>query len=129
MVEIDLGSAAVDRGWDREDIRVSMRQPEFEIHSPGSSGWFEDELLSLVSLLPSGFALQTCITCGLSDYSPYGHGSFGSLACFRDAADDYRRVCSKAGIFAIWGRLTEFVQETHHCDHYEPRIPGSGYRG
>ncbi len=127
--EVVLGLPTERGGLDREDIRVSLQQAEFSIRSRGDSGWFEDELLSLSAQLPDDFSLQCCITCGLSDYSPYGHGPFGSLACFRDAADDYRLVCSKAGIFQIWGRLTEYVQETHYCCHYETRPEGRGYRG
>ncbi|RYD29756.1 MAG: hypothetical protein EOP86_21180 [Verrucomicrobiaceae bacterium] len=119
-----------DKGFpDREDITVALTQPEFSIRSRGDSGWFEDELLSLVRQLPAGFHFENCLTCGLSDYSPYGHRTFGDLACFRDAAADYRQVSSKAGIFQIWPRLTEYVQETHHCPHYEPRPKGRGYRG
>jgi len=129
LAEIVLGLPTQLGGLDREDIEVSLDQPEFSIRSRGDSGWFEDELLSLSAQLPEGFSLQCCITCGLSDYSPYGHGAFGSLACFRGAADDYRVVCSKAGIFQIWGRLTEYVQETHYCSHYETRPKGRGYRG
>jgi hypothetical protein len=124
-----LGLLTERGGLDREDIQVSLHQQEFSIRSRGDSGWFEDELLSLVAQLPAGFSLQACITCGLSDYSPYGHGAFGCLTCFRDAADDYRLVTSKAGIFRIWDRMTEYVQETHYCGLYEARPKGRGYRG
>lgn len=127
--EVVLGLPTERGGLDREGIQVGLHQPEFSIRSRGDSGWFEDELLSLSAQLPDHFLLQCCITCGLSDYSPYGHGAFGCLACFRDAAEDYRLVCSKGGIFQIWGRLTEYVQETHYCSHYETRPKGRGYRG
>ena len=127
--EIILGHQGPRGGLDTEIVRTRLVQPEFTIMSRGDSGWFEDELLSLAAQLPNGFALQTCITCGLSDYSPYGHGCFGCLACFRDVADEYRQVHTKAGIFSIWDRLTEYVQETHYCQHYEPRPTGRGYRG
>jgi hypothetical protein len=114
---------------DHEDLRLSLHQPEFSIISEGKSGWFEDELQSLNAQLPAGFSLQICITCGLSDYSPYGHRLFGDLACFREADGEYRSVNSKDGIFAIWPRLTEYVQETHYCPRYEQRPKGRGYRG
>ena len=127
--EIVLGLQGHRGGLDDETVQTSLTQPEFTVVSRGDSGWFEGELLSLAAQLPSGFALEACITCGLSDYSPYGHGCFGCMACFRDVADDYRRVNSKAGIFAIWDRLTDYVQETHYCHHYEPRPKGRGYRG
>jgi hypothetical protein len=126
---IELGNPAPNGGLDRENVRLAMEQPEFSISSPGDSGWFEDEMLSFVAQLPPGFSLQTCVTCGLSDYSPYGHGFSGDLACFREVPEDYRAVTSKAGIFALWGRMTEFVQEFHWCDQFEDRPKGRGYRG
>ncbi len=129
QAEIVLGLPTEQGNLDRENIQVSLQQPEFSIRSRGDSGWFEDELLSLTAQLPFGFSLECCITCGLSDYSPCGHGAFGCLACFRDVADEYRRVNSKAGIFEIWGRLTGYVQETHYCQRYETRPKGRGYRG
>jgi len=129
LADVVLGLPTAKGNLDREDIQVSLQQPEFSIRSRGDSGWFEDELLFLSSQLPTGFSLQICITCGLSDYSPYGHGAFGCLACFRDVADDYRSVNSKADIFALWDRLTVYVQETHYCSQYEPRPKGRGYRG
>lgn len=127
---IELGKPDTVRGGiDSEWVTLEMSEPEFQITTPGRSGWFEDELLSLSAQLPFGFFLLTCITCGLSDYSPYGHGSFGYLACFRHAKADYRAVRSKMGIFALWNRMTEYVQETHYCDEFETRPPGRGYRG
>ena len=127
--EIILGAPSQSGGLDFESYRVGIAEPEIEFMSDGSSGWFENDLLSLVEHLPAGFRLEACITCGLSDYSPYGHGSLGDMACFRDAAADYREVRSKAGIFNLWGRMTEYVQETHFCPAYEPRPKGRGYRG
>ena len=127
--EVGLGSPGAKGGLDEVSVSASLTEPEFSIQSPGDSGWFEDELLSLSNALPAGFGIQACITCGLSDYSPYGHGTFGSMACFRDAAEDYRQVGSKEDIFALWNRLTEYVQETHYCDQFEERPKGRGYRG
>ena len=127
--EIILGPPGPRGSIESEIIKVAMHETEFDITTPGRSGWFEDELLILSAQLPPGFRLEACITCGLSDYSPYGHGCFGCLACFRDAKEDYRRVNSKQGIFAIWDRLTGYVQETYYCDQYEIRPKGRGYRG
>jgi hypothetical protein len=127
--EIILGAPDDRGGIKSELIQLTMNEPEFSASTTGKSGWFEDELLSIAAQLPKGFALQACITCGLSDYSPYGHGSFGCLACFKNAKEDYRLVSSKAGIFAIWNRMTEYVQETHYCSEYENRPKGRGYRG
>jgi hypothetical protein len=127
--DIELGDPVPKRGLDRESVRLSVVEPEFSATSAGTSGWFEDEMIDLVRQFPSGFCLETCFTCGLSDYSPYGHGLFGCLACFRAAKDEYRRVSSKQAIFALWDRMTEYVQETHWCDQFEERPAGRGYRG
>ncbi|WP_265593590.1 DUF6304 family protein [Verrucomicrobium sp. BvORR034] len=129
QAEVVLGLPVERGGLDREDIEVSLHQPEFSIRSTGVSGLFEEELRSLTEQLPAGFSLECCITCGLSDYSPAGQGAFGCLACFRDVADEYRLVKSKADIFRIWKRKTDDVQETHYCPHYESRPKGRGYRG
>jgi hypothetical protein len=62
-------------------------------------------------------------------YSPYGHGLFGGLACFRGNKAGYRAVTGKDDLFAVWDTMTEFVQETHLCPEFERRVPGTGYRG
>jgi hypothetical protein len=62
-------------------------------------------------------------------YSPYGHGMFGCLACFRGNKAEYSQVKSKGDMFRVWRTLTEYVQETHLCEEYELRKPGTGYRG
>jgi hypothetical protein len=97
------------------------------VRSPGRSGWFEDELLALQR--ETGLQFKTCFGCGLSDYSPYGHGMFGDLMCFRTNKAAYRAVDSKGALFAIWGSGCGYVEETHACDDFEPRRPGAGYRG
>jgi hypothetical protein len=113
---------------DTTDVKTYLVQPEFSIASRGASGCIESELLSLESQLPPGFHLQMCLTCGLSDYSPAGQQTFGNLACFRDVVEEYYKVHSKADIFALWKRLTEYVQETHYCTAYELRPKDRGYR-
>lgn|SRR5579875_150910 len=70
-----------------------------------------------------------CFTCAFSDYSPVGHGLFGSLACFRGNKSSYLQVQSKRDLFAIWNTMTEFIQETYCCPAFERRKPGTGYRG
>jgi hypothetical protein len=73
--------------------------------------------------------LQTCFCCAFSDYSPYGNGLFGDLACFRDNKQPYLAVETKRDFLALWDTYTEFVQETYHCGEFERRKPGTGYRG
>jgi hypothetical protein len=88
----------------------------------------ESGLVKLQTLAPE-LHFKTCYGCGLSDYSPGGQDLFGTLMCFRDANDDYRRVQTKWDLFALSPRVTEAVQETHVCAEWERRKPGTGYRG
>lgn len=128
QANINLGLAN-ERFGHTGGVRVDLVLPELSIGSSVDTGFFENALLSLNSQLPEGFSLEACITCGLSDYSPAGNGSFGCLACFRHVAAQYRQVQSKSDIFTLWDRLTEYVQETHYCPCFERRLPGTGYRG
>ena len=128
-VRLELGDPTSRGGLTHEHVGLTLEAPSGTLRSAGTSGWFEDELLDLVQKLAIGETLFTCITCAHSDYSPFGHGLFGGLACFRDAKEDYARVHDKSSLFAIWDRHTELVQETHRCPDHRPRKPGTGYRG
>ena len=69
---------------------------------------------------------ECCLTCGLSDYSPAGQAIMG-MRCHRDAREQYRAVTSKSDYWGV--PVTEEVPEFYRCDAYEPRVPGTGYRG
>ncbi len=127
-VELELGAPRPDQGLDRERVVLELAVEERHVRSSGRSGWFEDELVEIQRACPD-LRLVTCFGCGLSDYSPYGHGLFGNLMCFRGNKVAYRAVQSKQDLFAIIDTVTEQVQETHVCAEYEPRVPGAGYRG
>jgi hypothetical protein len=88
--------------------------------------WFEDGIPVLEATLPAGVRFRCCLTCGLSDYSPGGHGLTGIL-CHRDAREQYLAVRSKLDYWKV--PVTEEVLETYLCPQYEPRVPGTGYRG
>lgn len=124
-----IGGPRANGGTDGETLQLELRFLARVVRSKGTSGWFEDELLSLVRQLEAGESMRACITCGLSDYSPVGHGLFGGLACFRDAKEAYGKVTDKGGLFSVWPLMTEFVQETYHCGEYVRRAPNTGYRG
>jgi hypothetical protein len=126
---LDFGKPSSKGGLENEDIKLQLKFRDQEFQSTGKSGWFEDELLELEKQLPAGCHMKLCITCAFSDYSPYGHGMFGCLACFRGNKAEYSQVKSKGDIFRVWGTMTEYVQETHLCEEYELRKPGTGYRG
>lgn len=126
---LELGYPHPDGGNASEALLLELTTPSGRLRSAGRSGWFEDELLDLARQLPPGDSIRACITCAFSDYSPYGHGLFGGLACFRDAKEAYRRVTGKQQLFDVWDLMTDFVQETYLCDQYQTRKPGAGYRG
>lgn len=123
-----LGRAAPRGGIDQEILCLVLRW-ESGIAESRERGWFEDAMADLQALLPGGVSLRCCFGCAFSDYSIYGHGLFGSLACFRDNKDDYLAVRTKNGLARIWPTMTEYVQETFVCPQFQRRIPGTGYRG
>lgn len=130
-MRLDLGDPRPggDRGIDREELLLNLTIAGKSFSSCGQHGWFENELLEIQAALPGGMYMKCCTTCAFSDYSPYGNGMFGCMACFRDNNAAYRAVKGKASLFAIWDTLSGFVQETYLCPEYERRKPGSGYRG
>lgn len=102
--------------------------------SGGKTGWFEGEMLDLQRQLPSGTFMKACINCAFSDYSPYGHGLFGNMICFRANKAGYLALptgegFSKDDYFDVMDTVSEMVQETHLCPEFERRRPGTGYRG
>jgi Family of unknown function (DUF6304) len=126
---LELGGPLPTGQMDREQLKLWLTVKEQTYSSEGKTGWFEDEMLDLQKKLPPGTFMKACINCAFSDYSPYGHGLFGGLACFRGNKAGYRGVSSKAALFKIWDTMTEFVQETYLCPEFEKRAPGTGYRG
>ena len=126
---LTLGNPAPNRGIDSETLALELTIPRGVLRSRGDSGWFEDELLDLERQLRPEARIRSCITCAFSDYNPAGHGLFGSLACFREVKDEYVHTRTKREVFAVWDRLTEYVQETYSCEEWQARIPDTGYRG
>jgi hypothetical protein len=128
-VELELGEPLPHSCLDRESLKLRLQFGNHVPASTGRSGWFEDELLDLRRQMPANAHLKACINFAFSDYSPYGHGMFGCLACFRGKKAGYRAVAGKKDLFGIWHTMTEFVQETYLCPEFERRLPGTGYRG
>lgn len=124
-----LGDPSPNGGIDREEVTLALHLPTGVVETTTPHGWMEDALLNLQNQLPDGMRLRSCITCAFSDYNPAGNDFFGTMACFRDHKADYRAVSTKRDIFALWPSLTGLVQETYLCPDYEPRQPGTGYRG
>lgn len=127
--ELELGEPLPTGQMDRERLKVCLAFNGQNYSSEGKTGWFEGEMLDLQVKLPPGTFMKACINCAFSDYSPYGHGLFGLLACFRGNKAGYRAVTCKDDLFDVWDTMTEFVQETYLCPEFERRAPGTGYRG
>jgi hypothetical protein len=126
---LQLGNP-VPRGYlDPETLRLELTGGKRWFVSAGASCRFEDELLDIQNQLPEGVYVKTCINCAFSDYSPYGSGTFGDMACFRDHGEEYLAVTSKVDLLGIWDSLSGYVQETYLCPEFSRRLPGTGYRG
>lgn len=126
---LDLGAPTANGGISHERLLLVLEYAEERVLSSGKSGWFEGELLDIQRRLPDGVLMKACINCLYSDYSPYGHGLFGSMMCFRNLKDEYLRVNSKDDFWAVHSRQERMVQETYLCSDFVRRVPGTGYRG
>lgn len=129
IVELDLGDPIPNSGLDKEQLSIVLKFEELYFSGSGTSGWFEDELIEIQKKLPEGVYIQACINCLYSDYSPYGHGLFGTMMCFRNLKQEYLRVTSKEEFWPVHDRYDRLVQETFLCDDFKRRIPCTGYRG
>jgi Family of unknown function (DUF6304) len=128
-VELVLGDPAPTGSLDREQLRIVLEYGDQQYAGPGTSGWFEDELLAIQARLPVGVFMMACINCLYSDYSPAGHGMFGCMMCFRNLKAEYLNVKTKGEFWSVHDRYDRMVQETYLCPEFERRIPGTGYRG
>jgi hypothetical protein len=128
FVYFELGGPNPPKGLADEIVRLTLTLEDKQYSSSGSSGWFEDEMLELQRKLPQGVYIKACINCLYSDYSPFGHGVFGDMMCYRNKKEQYLKVRTKGDFFQL-GAAAEDVQETFLCPEFERRIPGTGYRG
>ena len=132
--ELTLGEPLPTGQMSQERLKLSLTVNEQTYFSEGKTGWFEGEMLNLQSRLPPGISIKACINCAFSDYSPYGHGLFGNMICFRANKLGYLALPSgenfdKDAYFGVIDTVSEMVQKTHHCPEFERREPGTGYRG
>ena len=111
------------------DLELELIAGHTSYKARSKEGWFEESLIQLKSMLPPNVQLICCFNCAFSDYSPYGNGMFGDMACFRDNKGAYLGVEGKGEIFDVWDTMTEFVQETYLCSEFYEREPNTGYRG
>lgn len=131
LVEIQLGQLNSTEEVKQLTTGLSVQQPEFQLKLCSDAGYFETVFLDLIKQLPADFKFENCLTCGLSDYHPFGSGFFGGMACFRHYKQAYRTVKDKADLFDLWwGDVNPVAtQETYYCSEYENRPMPHGYRG
>ena len=132
--QLELGEPLPTGQMDRERLKLRLAVNDQTYSSDGKSGWFEDEMLDVQRKLPPSTFMKACINCAFSDYSPYGHGLFGNMICFRANKAGYQALPSgadfeKDAYFDVMDTVSEMVQETHLCPEFERRKPGTGYRG
>jgi len=126
---LELGYPKENRALSMEILKITLTYNNESIKSSGMYGWFEDELLDIQKKLPEGTYIKSCINCAYSDYSPYGHGLFGWMMCFRNLKEEYLQVRSKDDFWSIHDNYDRIIQETYLCADFERRKPGTGYRG
>jgi hypothetical protein len=132
--ELHLGDPLPTNQLNPEQLKVGLLLNGEDYLSEGKTGCFEGEILDLQGKLPSGMFMKACINCAFSDYSPYGHGLFGNMICFRANKRGYLALplgkdFDKDDYFDVMDTVSEMVQETHLCPEFERRVPGTGYRG
>ncbi len=132
--ELKLGEPLPTGQMNQERLKLCLKVNEQTYSSERKTGWFEDEMLNLQSQLPPGMFMKACINCAFSDYSPYGHGLFGNMICFRANKMGYLALPSgkdfdKGAYFGVMDTVSEMVQETYLCPEFKRRAPGTGYRG
>lgn len=129
FIRLDLGDPAENGGLDSEKLKIVLDYKNQSFTGSGAGSWFEDELLEIQRQLPEGIFMKACINCLYSDYSPFGHGLFGFMMCFRNLKSEYTKVTTKVEFWSVHDRFDRMVQETYLCSEFERRIPGTGYRG
>ena len=132
--ELELGEPLPTGQMDRERLKVVLLVNGQVYSSEGKTGCFQGEMLNLQSKMPPGMSMKACINCAFSDYSPYGHGLFGNMICFRANKAGYLALPSgadfdKDAYFDVMDTVSEMVQETYCCPEFERGAPGTGYRG
>lgn len=94
----------------------------------GISGDFEGAAIQLNKQINGEFTIKSCFWCLYSDYWVAGNSFFGSMMCFVKHKDKYLNIKGKHEYIEL-PNDTPFVQEIYHCDSFEIRKPGTGYRG
>jgi len=116
-MELELGNPKSNGALDYAKLHLSLNDGDRDFRADNQEN-FEDALCTLKSEMSTTGYLRICHSCVLSDYSPYGHGVFGDLACFRDNRREFLAASNKRKFLEIWNTHTEMVQETHVCPEF-----------
>lgn len=128
-MELRLGMPTSNGGIDDETLRLTLHYSHQVIESAGHIGFFEDHLLDIQGKLDEGVRLKCCFGCQFGDYGVAGNGLFGGLLCFKNIKDSYQNMRTKNDYLQFIRNYDRAVQETYVCPDFEPRKPGTGYRG
>jgi hypothetical protein len=93
-----------------------------------TSSLFEGAADQINKQIDGEFVIKNCFWCLYSDYSVYGQGLAGSMLCFLKYKDRYLEVKDKDEYMELPNDIPS-IQEIYYCDSFEPRKPGTGYRG
>ncbi|NQY31367.1 MAG: hypothetical protein HRT69_18115, partial [Flavobacteriaceae bacterium] len=128
-VAIEVGETVKIMGLDSEitNLKLSSCFGEFVVEK--KLEWMEDALIALQNKLPENIYLKTCLSCKYSNYSPFGNGMFGSIYCFKNIKEAFKKVNSKFDLLDLWtAEAVEkgdvfSVQETFTCaEHQLPTV-------
>lgn len=132
VLDISLSAHDPDAGehYNSQRLRLSLREGENVLASTYGFDDFEFALVELKALLaPLGATMKNCFGCQFSDYHVVGSCFFGHMMCFKNVRNEYQRVQNKREYLDVIDRFEREVQETWLCEDFEPRKPGTGYRG
>jgi hypothetical protein len=94
----------------------------------GKSGHIEGAFDVLREQLGDRYKFKNCYGCLYGDYSVYGSGAFGSMLCYVNQKNEYKKVKTKDEYMNLTNDFA-IVQEIYCCDKFETRKAGTGYRG
>ena len=86
------------------------------------------DLNEIIKQIKERYHIKNCYGCLYSDYSVYGNGSFGDMACFLVQKEKYIQTRGKLEYIGLEPDF-DVVQEIYCCDAFKMRQEGVGYRG
>ena len=115
-----------NRGIESEEGRITMILNDETFSAKGDV--MEVIFDQLYNQFKGRYVFRNCYGCMFGDYSVYGQSFWGTMLCFVNQKEEYKKVKSKQDYLALTGDIQQ-VQETYCCDSYEIRTKGAGYRG